>query len=81
MRPIMPRVIDHRLTRFDALVLAGVEDHGVEERAVGAADDMRRDGRQRRIVHGVEQQLIALQPLFEDERRVLPLAELARSLP
>ena len=69
-------LVHHRFARLDALVLAGIQDHVSRNGRLARPMTCAVTGRQRRILHGVEQQLITLQPLFEDERRVLPLAEL-----
>src|SRR6202040_2778457 len=58
-------VIDNRLAWLDVLVAAGVNDHGVEKRPAGTADDVSRDARDFRIRNGVEKKLIAPQPLLE----------------
>ncbi len=67
--------IDHALPRLDALRLPGVEDHGLEERPVGAADDAGHHRGQARIGYGVEQELVALDARVEHHGGVLPLPQ------
>ena len=67
--------IDHRLAGLDALRLAGVEDHGLQERLVGTADDARHHRGQRGIGHGVQQELVALDAIVEHDGGVAPLAQ------
>src|SRR5205814_2798282 len=68
-------VVDDRLARLDVLAPAGVDDHGVEKWPAGTADDVSRDARDFLVRHGIQEKLIAFQPLLERKRQVLPLPE------
>ena len=75
MRPIMPRASTTASPGLTLLARAGVQDHGLQERPVGAADHLRQDRMDIGIGHGMQQQLIALAPGPASPRRHSPLPQ------